>query len=320
MDAPILPSIEKELKLEALISRTHHSTSIEGNRLSKEEVAIIVSGGKLEARPKDKKEVLNYIAALKFVDKYGPSIKQMTPAVVLKLHGLITKGILSARQSGNFRDKMVYVIDSFGRTVFTPPKDNEVPHLVKDLCAWLNSKEAMGFYPVLTAGIAHYEFVRIHPFIDGNGRVGRALATLILYKLNFDIKDFFTLDDYYNEDRASYYAALQSVDPESIDITQWLEYFVEGVMVQINRIKKEVYELSVDKHLKEKIGGQKRLSGRQIEAFKCVRRHGKITVGELAALTKVVTRTALRDLNKMREMGILKLIGKTGRSAYYELA
>ena len=83
---------------------------------------------------------------------------------------------------------------------------------MKKFVKWLNSKDASKLNPVLAAGISHYEFVRIHPFIDGNGRSARALASLILYLRGFDTKRFFALDDYYDSDRQSYYKALQSVD------------------------------------------------------------------------------------------------------------
>jgi len=88
-----------------------------------------------------------------------------------------------------------------GTVVFQPPPKNRVPHLMKDFALWLNSDQAHELYPVLLSGISHYEFVRIHPFVDGNGRTARALATLILYLKSFDTKRFFALDDYYNEDR-----------------------------------------------------------------------------------------------------------------------
>ena len=85
LSSPLLPKIESRLKQEALINRSHHSTSIEGNRLSKKQVAAIVSGERVSARAKDKKEVLNYISALKFIDKYGQDIRKMTSSVILNL-------------------------------------------------------------------------------------------------------------------------------------------------------------------------------------------------------------------------------------------
>lgn len=318
LGSPLLPKIESRLKQEALISRSHHSTSIEGNRLSKEQVAAIVSGKRVTAKPKDKKEVLNYISALKFIDKYGRDIRKMTSSTVLKIYKLITKGVLPEKQCGAFRNRMVYVVDSFGRTVFTPPKVEEVPQLVKDLCDWLNSRESKDLYPVLTAGIAHYELVRIHPFIDGNGRAARALATLILYKLGFDIKDFFSLDDYYNEDRASYYAALQSVDVKNIDITQWLEYFVEGVARQIGGIKNKVQALSRDQLLIKK-QGQIWLNERQWRFVEFLKEAKQASIKDYLSLAegkRISERTARLDIEFLVKNKVIKRLGK-GRAIRY---
>jgi Fic family protein len=318
LSSPLLPRIESRLKRDALISRSHHSTSIEGNPLSKEQVALIASGGKIEARPRDKKEVLNYISALKFIDKYGQDVKVFTPVVILKLHKLIAKSILPANQTGKFRDKMVYVVDGFGRTVFIPPKESEVPALAKDLCDWLNSREAKDLYPVLTAGIAHYELVRLHPFIDGNGRVARAMATLILYRSGFDIKDFFTLDDYYNEDRQSYYAALQSVDPQKVEITQWLEYFIEGVARQMEAIKVKVQSFSHDRTLVKKLG-QIWLNERQWGFIEYLKKQKRATIKDYLSLmkeNKISERTARLDIEFLVKNKIIRRKGKGPRTSY----
>jgi len=318
LSCPLLPKIESRLKREALISRSHHSTSIEGNRLSKEQVAAIVSGKRVTAKPKDKKEILNYISALKFIDKYGRKIVKMTPSTILKIHDLISKSVLPVAQCGALRKKMVYVVDGFGRTVFTPPEAEKVPQLVQDLCDWLNSKESKDLYPVLTAGIAHYEFVRIHPFIDGNGRTARALATLILYKLGFDIKDFFSLDDYYNEDRPSYYAALQSVHPRILDITQWLEYFMEGVSEQIEGIKNKVQSLSRNQLLIKKYG-QIWLNERQWKFLEFLKETKQGSVKDYLSLSegkRISERTARLDIEFLVKHKIIKRVGKSRAIRY----
>ena len=111
------------------------------------------------------------------------------------------------------------------------------------------------------AGISHYELVRIHPFVDGNGRTARALATLILYLRGFDIKRFFALDDYYDSDRPAYYAALQSVNQETLDLTGWLEYFTGGVLISLSKVKERVLQLSLEKR-KRNAKGQIALSER----------------------------------------------------------
>ncbi|GAH91401.1 unnamed protein product, partial [marine sediment metagenome] len=112
--------------------------------------------------------------------------------------------------------------NGYGRVIFQPPPVNRITTLMKDFISWLNSDQAQELYPVLLSGISHYEFVRIHPFIDGNGRTARALATLILYLKGFDTKRFFALDDYYNEDRDRYYAALLKLGKFVIILYDWL--------------------------------------------------------------------------------------------------
>lgn len=99
-----------------------------------------------------------------------------------------------------------------GNVIFMPPPPEEVPVLMS-------------------------KFIEIHPFVDGNGRTARALATLILHLKEFDIKKFFVLDDYYDSDRIEYYNALKSVEQETLDLTDWLEYFTDGVLLSISKVK-----------------------------------------------------------------------------------
>lgn len=158
---------------------------------------------------------------------------------LLNLQKDITKNTLeNAEWEGKYRKIHVYVGNRItGEVIFTPPSPAEVPSLMKNFLRWLNSEESLKLHPVLVAGTSHYEFVRIHPFVDGNGRTARAIATLILYIRGFDIKRFFALDDYYDSDRSAYYNALKSVDRNTLDLTEWLEYFTDGVKISILRVQ-----------------------------------------------------------------------------------
>lgn len=80
-------------------------------------------------------------------------------------------------------------------------------------------------HPVLVAGIAQFQLVHIHPFVDGNGRTSRLLSTLSLYRAGYDFKRLFTISEYYDRDRAAFYAALQGVRRADMDLTGGLEYF-----------------------------------------------------------------------------------------------
>ncbi|MDI6811469.1 MAG: Fic family protein [archaeon] len=157
--------------------------------------------------------------------------------------------------------------------------------------------------------------MRIHPFIDGNGRCARTLATLILYLRGFDTKRFFALDDYYNSDRPSYYAALKSVAEETLDLTPWLEYFTEGVNVSMSAVKERVLRLSSEKLRKDK-RGQIALTERQMSIIEDINMYGKITNRDVRKMFNLSNRVALDEINKLIELEVLEPKGK-GRGLHY---
>jgi len=318
LNASLLPQWEVKLRREAIIKMAHHSTSIEGNPLTLEQVKKLLIDNKIAAWEKDKNEVLNYVRVLEYINKLGEKkVKEITEDIVLKIHQLNTKGILPEHQSGFYRKVPVAVVNGYGRVIFQPPPVSRITTLMKDFISWLNSDQAQELYPVLLSGISHYEFVRIHPFIDGNGRTARALATLILYLKGFDTKRFFALDDYYNEDRDRYYAALQTVDQKTLDTTQWLEYFCEGVAVSMNRVKDTVLQLSHDRRLKDK-RGQIFLNEKQIKILKYLRTGLKITTKECQDMFDVSERTARNYLNELVKKDLIKPVGPQ-KGRYYVL-
>ena len=233
------------------------------------------------------------------------------------MHKDITKDTLeNPFYEGKYRDIQVYVGDRItDEVIFMPPPPEKVPNLMKEFVSWLNSNDFFELHPVLIAGISHYEFVRIHPFVDGNGRTARALATLILYLREFDIKRFFALDDYYDSDRTAYYTALKSVDQKTFDLTNWLEYFTDGVLISISRVKEKVLRLSIERKKKEKMG-QIALTERQMKILEYIQRNGEITTGDIAKMFKITRQGALKEITKLVDLEIVKLIGK-GRGAHY---
>ncbi|HEC88187.1 MAG TPA: Fic family protein, partial [Thermoplasmata archaeon] len=284
LNAYLIPKWDISLRREALIRATHASTSIEGNPLTLEEVNRLAHGKEVTAARKTKQEVLNYLGVLENIDKYQKD-DRITEKSILKLHKDITKDTLeNPFYEGKYRDIQVYVGDRItDEVIFMPPPPEKVPNLMKEFVSWLNSNDFFELHPVLIAGISHYEFVRIHPFVDGNGRTARALATLILYLREFDIKRFFALDDYYDSDRTAYYTALKSVNQKTLDLTNWLEYFTDGVLISISRVKERVLQLSIERKKKEKIG-QIALTERQMKILEYIQRNGEITTGDIAKM------------------------------------
>ncbi|GAH01945.1 unnamed protein product [marine sediment metagenome] len=199
---------------------------------------------------------------------------------------------------------------------YMPPDAQGVPMLVKEFLDWLNSDEAKKVNPVILAGIAHYEVARIHPFIDGNGRAARLLASLILYKSGFDHRRFFALDDYYGEDRISYYMALKTVQENKGDFTKWLEYFTDGVLYSVNKVKETIVRLGFMPKIEEI--EQIELTPRQIKILERIKQKGKITNKDLRAMFKVSRQAILKEISKLVDAKIIELVGK-GRGAYYRI-
>ena len=319
LNSPFIPKWEVSLRREAIIRSAHSSTAIEGNRLSLEQVSDLAHGREIMATRKDKQEVLNYLKVLESIDKLTDGQK-LTEKDLLQIHKMVTRGTLeNPSDCGSYRDRYVIVGNRLtGEVIFRPPANKDVPKLMVALIAWLSSPDAQALDPVIRAGIAHYEFVRIHPFIDGNGRTARVLAALVLYLSNFDTKQFFCLDDYYDSDRPAYYRVLQGVDQKTLDTTRWLEYFVEGVKISISAVKESVVRLSSER-LRTTNKGQIALTERQMKIVEKAIRNNRIGIGEVSEMFKISRQAALKEINKLLVQGVVQLVGK-GRGAYYVLA
>lgn len=318
LNSPFIPKWEVSLRREAIIRSAHSSTAIEGNRLSLEQVSELAQGREIMATRKDKQEVLNYLKVLESIDKFADG--KINEKNLLHMHKLLTKNTLeNFSDCGVYRTRYVVVGNKLtGEIIFRPPSNEDVPKLIKALIAWVNSPEAQRLDPVIEAGIAHYEFVRIHPFVDGNGRTARVLATLILYLRGFDAKQFFCLDDYYDSDRPSYYRVLQSVDQKTFDLTKWLEYFVEGVKVSIASVNERVIRLSSER-LRKTTKGQIALTERQMKIVEFINQNARITNRDVREMFKISDRAALKEVRKLLDLEVIKAEGK-GRSLSYVLA
>jgi Fic family protein len=320
LNAPLVPAYEKKFREEAIIRTVHHGTHIEGNELNYTEASQVLHGQLVVGRDRDIQEVLNYrnvINYLEFIGKGEETQGKVTEEVIKKVHALTVEKILLPEQCGQFRKSQVVVKNSVsGEVTFRPPTAIEVPYQIQDFVEWLNKTSKDDVHPVLKAGITHYELVRIHPFLDGNGRMARAIATLVLFLDGYDIRKFFSLEEHYDRDAVHYYDALKSAADGVL--TGWIEYFTEGLAIELTRIKEKVQKLSIDLHLKERLGGQQVfLSERQITTVEYIQRAGFLTNQSFKDLfPKISEDTILRDLRDLLDKGIIKKEGKTKASRY----
>jgi Fic family protein len=309
VNTPMVVEMEVSLKRDALLKSVHHSTAIEGNPLTLNQVSKLAKGIKINAKKKAKQEVLNYLNVLENLDKYSENGK-ITEKNILKLHEDITHYTLEYTYlEGQYRTIPVHVVNNEGEIVFTPPHVNLIQNEMENFVEWINQDITLN--PVLTAGIIHYEFVRIHPFVDGNGRTGRSLAALFLYLKKFDVDRFFTLDEYYDNNRQSYYDALNSVDSETQDLTEWLEYYLEGFKISLTKIKDQIL-FSPKNNKKPKI----KLSDKYRKIVEYIHINGKITNTEVQKLLNISRQGAYKNLRYLMDIDIVEKKGGS-RSTYY---
>ena len=321
--APLVPTFQKQFQTDAVIKTVHHGTHIEGNDLTYLQTKKVLEGGEVYGRPRDIQEVINYRNVVTLLDEFAFKRGGYEPEMLKEIHKLTVDKIVSPEKIGVFRTSQVVIKDEVtGEVVFSPPPFVEVPYLLDDFFAWLNSSEVLEIHPILKAGIVHYILVAIHPFVEGNGRVSRAFATLILIRDGYDIKKFFSLEEHFDSDPASYYDAFSQVDKQSKnigarDLTAWLEYFTQAVASELSQIKEKVKKLSIDTRLKVKMGEQVSLSERQVRLFEYVSDQGSAGMLDLKKVLPMVSDdTILRDVRDLLEKGIIKKTGSTKASRY----
>lgn len=318
MDAPLLPLWEKQFREDAIIRTAHHGTRIEGNKLDYTEAKEVLQGKEVIGRARDVQEIINYRKVLTLIDDEAKrKIERITEDLIKKIHRTVALKILPDDQAGIYRVKQVVVRNSdTGEVTFRPPPAVEVPFLMREFLYWLNRSSNEDMHSVLKAGIAHHELARIHPFIDGNGRVARTMATLILFLGKYDIRQFFSLEEYYDRNAGTYYEYLQKASAG--DMSAWLEYFTEGVAIEFERIKKKIVKLSKDTQFKKKLGGEQiYLTERQMKIIEYMQNVGYLQNQSFSTLFNNLSEdTVLRDVQYLVAKNIIKKIGRTKAARY----
>ncbi len=322
-NAPLIPSYEKDFVSDAIARTVYHGTHIEGNDLTFSQTKQVLEGQEITARQRDIQEVINYRNVVALLDDLVNKRGWYDINMLTEIHAVVVYKIVPEEKAGKIRNTQVLIREEgTGRVIFTPPPFVEVPFLLEEFLAWLNSPEGKEIHPVLRAGIAHYILVAIHPFVEGNGRTARAFAVLILLKEGYDIKRFFSLEEHFDKDLSSYYEAFFKVDSQSPniadrDLTPWLEYFSEVLAIELTKIKDKVKTLSVDSHLKVRIGAQIALSERQVKLVEFLSEKGWAIMKDLAGVLPMISEdTILRDLKDLMAKGIVKKRGSTKGSRY----
>jgi Fic family protein len=250
--------------------------------------------------------VVNYFAGLRLVEKNAAK-KTITHKEILDLHRIIAGDVMDQGTAGRYRSIQVRV----GRHV--PPPPEEISGLMFELLEWWN-KEPAGLSPVLSSAIVHYRFEYIHPFADGNGRTGRSLALWELYRRGFDTHHIFSVDEFYWEDRPRYYAALDAVRQEGEDLSRWLEYTAEGLLVTLERVWTRVQRFATQSRNEKLV-----LRPKQEQLLQLLRDHRSMTPQEIWDALGITRQGAIKLIQPLVEAGLVRRAG-TRKSGRYLLA
>jgi Fic family protein len=298
IEVPWIPALQKD----ARSRNVHASTAIEGNPLTLEQVRALEEGRDLvEPSERSQREVINYLAGLRYVEKHA-SKKRLIHDDILGLHHILAGDVMDQEEAGRYRTIAVRVGQYF------PPRAEEVSGLMFELLQWWNS-ESTKLSPILSSAILHYRFEAIHPFADGNGRTGRALALWELYRRGFDTHHIFSVDEYYWEDRPRYYAALGSVSSAGEDLSRWLEYAAEGLRRTLENVWLRVQALSSSSSVKLV------LRPKQERLLHLLRDHRSMAPAEIWKAMGVSRQGAMDLLRPLLDAGLVVKLGgkKTGR-------
>jgi Fic family protein len=294
-----IPALQKDTRAR----NAHSSTAIEGNPLTLEQVRAVEEGRPLSVPQRARREVVNYFAALRHIEKHARK-KRIAHEDVLRLHAIMAGQVMDQGEAGRYRTMQVRVGPYF------PPPPEEVSGLMFDFLAWWSNDSAT-LSPTLSSSIVHYRFEAIHPFADGNGRTGRALALWELYRRGFDTHHIFSVDEFYWEDRPRYYAALQAVRGQGEDLTSWLEYCAEGLQQTLERVWQRIQQFSVSRGRPQVV-----LRPKQEQLLQLLRARGSLSPREIWSGLRISKQGAIDLLRPLLKAGLVKRVGTLKHGRY----
>lgn len=314
------PQILGRLKSWVIITSTGASTRIEGAKMTDEEIARFLRGLKTKSpKNRDEQEVAGYADLIgRIFDNYK-TIK-LTENWILQFHNILLQfSEKDKSHKGNYKsaNNTVVMINSKGEQVilFNPTPPYLVKPEVETAIAWTNKQLETGeIHPLLAIANFIFEFLAIHPFKDGNGRMSRALTNLLLLKSSYSYVSYMSLDEIIEETKAEYYLALRATQKnhktDYEDITPWAEYFLGAIFEQVKRARA----------LMESEQPEKLLSERQLQVYKFLKNGEELGIDKTYKLLKgKIPKTTIKQaLSRLVTLKLLERIGQ-GRGTRYRV-
>lgn len=289
--------LKEKIQRISLLQSSLFSARIEGNPLKLEEIEHT-------SNKKKKMEVFNIVKATNFIDKNIKISQKITKKTILDLHQIVMKDI----GVWGIRDEPGAIFDSAGLVVYLPPLPDEVNILLNNLFEYINSSKET--FPLIKALISHLVFEKIHPFIDGNGRVGRLFIFAVLKTAGFDFSLTVPFEKYLDEHKSEYYSHLDNglVNPED-----YLLFMLQAIYEEAKNLIAEIgNEIGKDQDLYL-------LPPRQEEIFYIIKDHIFVSFDDIRRrFLKIPERTLRYDLMKLQQKNLIVKTGKT-RGSFYKI-
>jgi len=277
------------LRRKSLLKSALYSARIEGNMLSEDDFTYSVRG-----RDREKREVQNLVSAYEYIDRATP--KSILRETVLQFHKIATNGVAS--EQGIFRREESAIFNASGVAVYLTPDPSKIDQLIREWYGYTNT--ISDEYP-LKAAVSHLWFEKIHPFLDGNGRVGRLVSYWILKRGGYDFGGFVPIEKYIDEHKEQYYYGLSQ---NTSDVTIFIEFFLSALLNQAK------YSLEEAKNPRPEVVYN--LSPRRMELLSVIKDHPMSSFDAIRRrFLAIPVRTLHYDLSFLMRRGYIKKIGST---------
>lgn len=313
MYSEYIPNIDLFISMHVLKEATQ-SSKIEGTQTNIEEALLDKEDIVLDKRD-DWEEVQNYIEAMNTAIKQLETLPFST-RLIKETHRILLQGVRGKnKQPGEIRTSQNWIGGaSISDATFIPPVHNSLAELMGDLEKFAHNEEFY-FPDLLKIALIHYQFETIHPFLDGNGRVGRLLITLYLVDKTVLKKPILYLSDFFERNRQFYYDNLMNVRTKN-DLKQWFKFFLVGI-IETTKKGIETFDavLKLKKEIEEKIQKTNNRSHHLLNIMEFLYQKPIVNAIKIVALTNVSQPTAYKILQELVSMNILKEItgGKRGK-------
>lgn len=299
---PQQPHHELNLRRESLLKSSLFSARIEGNRLTYEEIrhALPTSSSK----DIQKKEVGNILTTLNFFYSTRAP-KKLSLNFIKKLHALVMQRL--SADAGCFRTEQSAIFNTAGIAIYVTPPPTQIIEL---LSACINRANTSHDHPAVSAALIHFAFEKIHPFIDGNGRVGRLIALFILKQNGYDYRGLINFDEYLDEHKSTYYDLLSITKK---DITPFVKFFLGALVSQTQQMFTKLKDVRTPQE-------EDNLLPRRHELLIIIREHKMVSYDFLhRRFIKIPKSTLHYDLKQLQNKGFIKKVGSTRGALYIAL-